>query len=241
MARRYRRTKSRLARTQSKRFMRQAVGMIAIAFLILVVVIRFGIPLLIRVAVFFTELGGGEIDTVVDRQSIIVPPVLQSQPEATFSSRLDIGGFAPNGSIVRLYINGIEQDDAKASDDGEFEFSQVKLRVGTSRVWATAEDESGTVSDESIEIKILVDNDPPQITLDSLQDSQEVSEKQLTVGGLIDEEASISVNGSFTLQASDNSFSKVITLGEGENTISITATDSAGNFATRDVSVTFSE
>lgn len=234
------RTKSRLARRQSQIFMRRAITLVVLAIAVLFLVVRFGVPLLIKMAVYFS---GDQTDTQVGQSNelkTLIAPRLQPMPEATFSASLDVNGFAQAGVNVAVYVNGVEEDEVLVNDNGEFEALGVNLKAGKNRIWAVAGDGKGNKSPESDEVVVQVDNSEPKITIDSPRDGEDVSEEKITVTGLVDEEVSLTINGHFVLQGSDKSFSKSIKLSEGENKIVIEAEDDAGNVAEKELVVNYS-
>ena len=92
----------------------------------------------------------------------------------------------------------------------------------------------------SIEIK---DTTPPIITINSPEDGAETSDDFVSVSGTITDDLSgidsATINGNSLTLNSDGSFSTTVSLTEGDNTITITATDKAGNKATKTITVTY--
>lgn len=214
--------------------------MVVISVTVILGVIRFGIPLLIKVAVLVSdsqENRGGD-DAAA---GIIVTPVLQTLPEATFSAKLDILGFAQEGLLVAVFVNGNPKDDVVSGSDGEFKVRNVALRSGKNRIWAVARDKAGTESNPSTEMIVISDRSLPVITIDSPKDGEVTNENKVVVNGLVDEEADVTVNGQFVLQNADDSFSKSINLEDGENVIEIFVEDAAGNTALKQIKVTYAE
>ncbi|MBI2010288.1 MAG: hypothetical protein HYS86_03905 [Candidatus Chisholmbacteria bacterium] len=220
--------------------MRQSIFLILLAFTLLLVVVRYGIPLLIRLAVFVSDVQGGRQSEDRNVAAILVPPVLDTLPEATFSGELDVTGFAQEGLLVALFVNGNPEEDVIVDDLGEFEVIEVTLRSGKNRLWATARDEEGNESEKSAEVVVIVDQSKPVITINSPEDGKTVTEKSIEVSGLVDEEATVTINGQFALQGTDNSFAKSMSLSEGENSLTIVAEDAAGNRTEKTLKVTYS-
>ena len=92
----------------------------------------------------------------------------------------------------------------------------------------------------SIEIK---DTTPPTITINSPEDGAETSDDFVNVSGTITDDLSgidsATINGNSLTLNSDGSFSTTVSLTEGDNTITITATDKAGNKATKTITVVY--
>lgn len=90
---------------------------------------------------------------------------------------------------------------------------------------------------KSVSVVITSDSDtaPPQVTFDQSNSSSTpnaayaIRNPQFTVSGHLDEAGTLVINGEAVTVASDLSFSKLINLQTGNNTISAVATDTLGN------------
>ncbi len=233
------RTKSRLARGQSKQFMRQTLGLVFLSLLLLFVVIRFGIPLLIKLAVVLGDVrsGNNKEPQASEELYALVPPVLQPLPEATNSAAIQLSGFAKEDQKVTVFLNANPLSDVTAESDGEFS-ADLELRTGDNRVWAIARD-GERESEKSAEMTIAYDSEMPELTIDSPGEGSTVTQDALEVRGLASEEVHLTVNGRLVSQQSDNSFVTTITLQEGENNIVVYAKDLAGNEVTKEIKVTY--
>ncbi len=91
----------------------------------------------------------------------------------------------------------------------------------------------GTVRASSQSANVLVDNLPPTLRLANLDTSSRVRDANFTIEGLTDADAVVQLNGdpSFIPVNADGRFEIKRQLAEGLNTISISATDPAGNVA----------
>ena len=233
------RTKSRLARGQSRLFMRQTAMLVGLSVLLLLVVIRFGIPLLIKLAVVLGDIRTGNRKDPKASEEILtlVPPVLQPLPEATNSANLAVEGFAEAGQTVAVFLNTNPLPDVTADNDGECG-ADLKLRKGDNSVWAIVRG-GNKESEKSEEMLVTFDDEAPTLTIDSPQEGNTVAEDSVEVRGLLNEEVHLTVNGRQVNQQSDNSFVTTLTLQEGENTITVFAKDTAGNAVTQEMKVTY--
>ncbi len=92
-------------------------------------------------------------------------------------------------------------------------------------------------------VKVIPDDAPPSLTINSPEDGAEVTEDTVTVSGTVTDKesgvASLTINGNPVDVSKDGSFSYTVTLTEGTNTITIVATDKAGNKTTKTITVTY--
>lgn len=83
---------------------------------------------------------------------------------------------------------------------------------------------------------MTLDTQAPEITLSAKEETVSSATYTFTVETTDAETVVVKVNGK-TIMAGDNGYT--VTLEEGENEISVTATDAAGNFGTKSVTVTY--
>lgn len=221
--------------------LKQAVLFVGLAILLMGVVIRFGVPLLIKLAVFLGDIRGGKSGTT-EIEDVMAPakPTLVTLPEATPSGTLTVSGFAQAGMMVNIFLNGNPGEDISVDDNGEFS-DEISLRAGDNRIWAIARDPAGKKeSPRSEEMTVVMDDDPPQVTLDAPEDGSVATSAEITVEGLTDEDATVTVSGRWVTVKNDLSFMTTLSLNEGENVITVTARDRAGNETTKTVKVNYS-
>jgi glycosidase/endonuclease/exonuclease/phosphatase family metal-dependent hydrolase len=122
--------------------------------------------------------------------------------------------------------------------NGSGAFSRtVALAVGTNAIVVTATDPSGNVATKVVSTERQVDNTAPVITLGALPDS--TTEASITVSGSVDDtRATVKVNNVSVAVSGVGAFSSSVALNEGANTITVVATDIAGNVRTATKSIT---
>ncbi len=160
-----------------------------------------------------------------------------------------------DNSIVNtdtIHIKGTVKDDVSVSKltiqdkevsfdkDGQFD-AEVTLKEGKNTITITATDKAGNKAAKTI--TVTLDTTPPTITITSPEDGIETSDDFVNVSGTITDDLSgidsATINGNSLTLNSDGSFSTTVSLTEGDNTITITATDKAGNKATKTITVTY--
>jgi len=89
----------------------------------------------------------------------------------------------------------------------------------------------------------IADNTPPVVKIVSPQDGETVNEQYLTIKGSVYDEGSgikdVFINGNITILDKDGNFETSVSLHKGENTITIVATDKAGNKTTKTITVIY--
>jgi len=242
MARQVRR--SRLVRKEGDKLKRQTVVTLLLTVFAIFALIYWGIPALIRMAIFLGELRNSS--QPIDQQDTLAPsrPQLESLPTATKDNTITISGFAEAESLVQLYRSGSKLKETFTSSEGDFSFSGVLLKDGDNTFYVTATDTAGNESEQSNRETIIYDATPPKLVIDSPQDGAEIfgpSNQTTTITGSTDPDTDIDVNGRFALVGSEGNFSVSYFLENGDNKLVITAIDAAGNQTVKEITVKYSQ
>lgn len=241
---RYRRRESRLVRMEKKRFRRQTILITAATFLLVGVVIFYGIPAIIRMAVFLGELRYKSLP--IEKDDVIPPsaPVMQPLPEATFSGQIKIDGYAESGATVIVMRNGKQVVETVVENDGKFLVDNLVLEQGENEIFAVAIDNSQNESQRSIVYTVIYDNVAPELSINQPNEGQNfygALKRNISVIGKTESGASVSVNGRLAYVNQDGDFSTNINLDKGENRIKVVALDKAGNETVKELKVNYFE
>lgn len=222
--------RSRLTRVKSKRATKQAVLYIIISLGIIVGMITWGVPAAARLAgLLITQ------DTGIDSTSELrpTPPVFSDIPEATNSAEISVSGFAQPGVEIALHVNGSEYKKILSDDSGIFDFDKVPVTEGDNTVYAYSITPRGQESEQSRSYTITVDKKPPELTLSAPEDGhvyRGTTERIATFQGTVSEEGShVTIGDRVAIVQTDGSFSLQYQMIEGDQEVSVKATDEAGN------------
>ncbi len=109
---------------------------------------------------------------------------------------------------------------------------------GAYELTVTATDLAGNTGDATI--SFTIDKSPPVVSVTSPGDGTTTNESVITVSGTVDDDtASVTVNGVDATVAGTTFSASGITLTEGPNTVTVTATDPAGNTAAVSITVIY--
>lgn len=234
---------SRLARKEGSRMMKQTGMIVVLTVVILFLLIRFGIPAIVNMAVFLGDLKAsnqpiGQEDTIAP-----APPILDQLPQATASATISVEGYTESLAIVKLYRSGTEISQTVASDNGDFVFADLDLEEGDNEFYALSSDDAGNESDQSNRVSVLFDIKPPELAIVSPSNGQSFfgeTKRTIEVKGITDPGSDVRVNNYYAVLSGDGSFSSRLKLEEGENTITVVVSDSAGNQTKQETKVTYS-
>lgn len=149
-------------------------------------------------------------------------------------------------NTINLYIDGVEVDGtiSVTNSSGTYTCSYIPttaLKDGSHTIKYEVYDNDGNVS--TSEIILTVDTVAPSLTISQPEDNAKVNKTPVTVSGytndLTSSPVSVTVNGNSVTVDSNGYFSTAVSLENGDNTIVIIATDSAGKSTTITRTVNF--
>src|SRR3989344_6002627 len=113
---------SRLQRKREKDSLRQAGKYILLTLVTLFLVVKFGLPSLIRLSAFIGDLKSSS--QPIEKSDSLAPaaPTLLPLPEATNSAKINVAGYGEAGAAIKLSRGGISIEETIADSDGKFEF-----------------------------------------------------------------------------------------------------------------------
>lgn len=182
---------------------------------------------------------GSGLAITIEGEDNTPPEVNISSPETgnyTNTPGITVSGTASDSTTL---VNTVSVNGTGAILSGESYTAAITLSEGANTVTATATDAGGNTGSSSI--TVILDTIPPSITLDPVPSL--TNNPQLAITGKIEDASpitAITVNGKSvgTTGQSPYQFSSDITLTEGSNTITVTATDKAGNTSNSSITVT---
>ncbi|MCR4326443.1 MAG: Ig-like domain-containing protein [Candidatus Roizmanbacteria bacterium] len=195
---------------------------------------------LINLAFSVRDGVGNTAATTVQKEGplVLLDPTLDDVPYATNTATITVHGTAMAETTVDLLVNGGKRDSRRSSFEGEFSFDVV-LTEGENILRVASEDSDGKQTLKSRDYAVLYLDTPPELTVDGLEDGKTVDKPDFTVQGKTDKEVFIQINNAPVVVRADGSFSTSITLKEGDNTITVVATDVAGNETKQEAKIVY--
>lgn len=139
-----------------------------------------------------------------------------------------ISGTVGEKAEVTLIVNEGQQPIPAETENGAFTAKGVKLREGPNTITAKATGSSGNVGTSTI--KITADTTPPNIAITVPRNLAMTNKKTISVSGTVDDPASAVYVNNTPVQVSKGMFTlSGVSLAEGENAVTATAIDPAGN------------
>lgn len=231
---------SRISRVEERKQQRRLIFAIAGSVAVVAFILFFGLKILVGFSLFVDWIRGGSAPQA-NQQSVILPPVLNPLPEATFSASLKVSGSAQPDLTLLLFVNEREYKKLTIPSEGTFEIDDVALTEGENVISAKAADEAGTMSELSNVLRVKVSSDKPLLEVDEPQEGASVvsDTNAVVVVGRTEEDNSVTINGRYVVLEKSGSFRFSAQLSDGDNVLSVVATDPAGNQTTIDRRVSY--
>jgi hypothetical protein len=203
-------------------------------FLVLLLIfgsIFFGLPIMAKIIILLTSVDNNNSEVILKKEDIILfPPVLETLPEATNSSKISISGKADKGNKVQIFLNEKLLDEIDTDENGKFIYENINLNDGLNSINAKQLYQD-KISEFSQIQKIQLIKSEPQLEISYPENEKKFysEENTIEISGATDPENKIYINNKMVIVENDGNFSYSIKLNEGENKYTIKAIDIAGN------------
>lgn len=220
------RTRRSLQRRASKN---QNMKYLIILVLVIIFLATIGVKLAINTSLFIAGLSDNSFESVNESGSreILVAPELYNVPDATNSARLSLEGRGTKDTTLTVFLND-EEVEKIDMDSEEFDVD-ITLEKGENILYLQTEDEKQKRVKDSSVYTIILDTEKPELDITSPADGDTVYTQEVRIEGTTSENTTVKINNLPTVVSSDGTFRRNIRLQEGDNTITITAENSAGN------------
>lgn len=233
--------KSRLTRRSEKQTKRQLYTSIGGIVAALFILYQFGPVVLTGTGSFLDSLfGKNKAQINYLSNAPYQTPNLDPIPSATPSSELIVSGKTNyQEGTIEIYVNDDLARETDVLETGDFS-ATVRLTSGTNTVKARYVNGKKT-SGFTQEHQVTYVKDAPKLDVQYPSDNAQFSkgDQQITVAGKTDPDSTVTVNSRIAIVAGDGSFTSPLNLSDGENKITIEATNSAGKTTSRTITVTY--
>ncbi len=222
---------SRLTRLQDRKEKRRLMLAIVGIFAVLGLVGIFGLKVLVGFSLLVDKMRGSTPTPSTQNQSVILPPTLDPPAIATNTATISVTGRGQANLSLIAYLNNAEFKKISVPTDGKFSINDVPLSSGVNTISAKLTDDKGNTSDLSNVVSVSYVNKPPKLDVTAPADNAAISgdPNTVTVTGATDDNVTVTINDRLVVLRSDNSFSYSYPLNDGDNILTIVATDAAGN------------
>ena len=231
---------SRRIKTEQKKNTRKSFILLFLTFSFIGLFWFFGLPAIVRFSAFLTELKTSSDPINANDTTPPPPPIVDTLPSFTKERNIEISGTTEAGATVIISVNG-DKNELLSNSEGKFSESIVLERAENS-IYLTAKDQSGNESQKTTTYKIILDNTPPQLTINKPNEGDNFygsKQQQISLEGSSDIDTKVSINGRQAVVDGNGKFNYPLVLEDGENTILIRSEDLAGNNTEKNIKVVY--
>lgn len=173
--------------------------------------------------------GNQSADVLVDT----IPPTLRlanlNESSRVREANLTIEGLTDPDAVIQLDGNPAV---IPVNADGQFSIKQ-QLLEGANTFQISATDPAGNVA--TIAREIILVTQPPEVTITNPTNGSWTNESIVNVAGAIPAGTSLKINGQEATVAANGQFEREVILQEGENILTLEATDDVGNVTSQEI------
>ncbi len=233
---------SRRANVEERKNIRRAYALGILSIGAVLFLFFLGIPTAAKVATIISDFL--QNSQTIDRSDTTPPasPRFDDLPEYSNQNDLEITGSTEPGATVMIFTND-DFTEVLANSEGSFR-SQTTLKSGENVLYAKAKDAAGNESQKTTEYIVNFDKEPPELSIEKPQDKNAFygeGERNQIIEGVTEEGATVHVNDRIAIVNSSGKFTLSYGLNEGENELTVTSEDRAGNKTETKLTVTYSK
>ncbi len=219
---------------------------IVLILIILIVLVGFiftnGIKLVINTSVYVSGLfSNKEAVTPAPKNTgnLISTLEIDNIPTATNAATITISGSVYNLDSVDIYLNNADVKTVQTAGLDNWSAQIDNLQKGDNQIYAKGINKNQKQNKITTNYDVLYKPDKPKLDISSPPDNAKTSKSDVMVNGSTDKETYIKINGNPVVVDANGTFQLDVKLNTGDNKIDITATDIAGNFSEKIITVTY--
>ena len=229
----------RLERVQEKKLKNKIVVYLAVFILVVYFIFTYGIRLLLNTSSFISGLFPQPSPKPLSKTEESFSSIdISSIPQATNSAKIIISGSTLNFDILDFYLNDKKVKEIKSSSD-IFNEEIGDLEKGDNSIYIRARSEDNRTIKKTIIYKVFYKNEKPKLEITEPSDNFSTSNQEIKIKGSTDKETYVHINDLPVVVDANGNFETSIRLKDGDNQITATAQDIAGNTETKTLKVTY--
>lgn len=229
----------RLERVQEKKMKSTILLYIVIFIVVFYFIFTFGIKLLLNtsslISGLFPQPSVKPVSKIEDNFSLID---ISSIPQATNSAKITISGSVLNFDTLSFYLNKVK---VKVVDSTSDIFSEEigDLDKGDNSIYVLAKSKDSKINKSTIIYKVFYKSEKPKLEITDPEDSSTTNNQEIKVKGNTDKETYVHINDLPVVVDANGNFETSVRLKDGDNQITATAQDIAGNIETKTIKVIY--
>jgi len=221
---------SRLSKHKARSAFRSTAFYVVLTVSLIVFLGIFGISFLSKVTNFIFSLTGQKTQIVLNKETPISAPKLDSMPRYTKDKKISIKGKSKPGETIKVFV-GNESKEVISNANGEFTAS-FELTPGIEQTIYAIAVKGSVESPQSKLYTVTYDSTPPELKVVTPENGASFFGSQnqsQIIHGETERAAKLMINDRLVIVQGDGNFDYRITLNEGDNIFLLKSSDEAGN------------
>lgn len=216
------------------------IGSIIVVFLILYFIFTSGLKMLLNTSIFVANIfNKNEIVPLTKNEDVYGSINIDDVPSATNSAKIIVSGSVVNYNVLRFYINGEKVKEKEIVSSDNFNEEIGDLVKGNNEVYVKALTKDGKNSKKTEIFQVFFNNEKPKLEISEPADNLKTSKQDLSIKGATDKEIFIKINDFPIVVDANGNWETNIKLKDGDNLITIIASDLAGNTESKIITVNY--
>ena len=229
----------RLERVQEKKMRNTIISYVVILVVVLYFIFTFGIKLLLNTSSFISGLFPQPSPKPIAKTEDSFNSIdISSIPQATNSAKIIISGSVLNFDTLSFYLNKVKVKEIESTSD-IFNEEIGDLEKGDNDIYILAKSKDNKIEKKTITYKVFYKSEKPKLEISEPSDNSTTNTQEIKVKGNTDKETYIHINDLPVIVDANGGFETSIRLKDGDNQITATAQDIAGNIETKTIKVTY--
>lgn len=224
-----------------KKHLKSTIVLLVVALVVLFYFIfTVGFKMLLNTSAFIANTFSEATPVPLNRNSDIYGSInIDDIPIATNSAKIIVSGSVINYGTLNFYINDelVKKQPITSTDIFNIEIGD--LERGDNEVYVKALTDDGKNSKKTTVYTVVYKDEKPKLDISDPDENSTTSNPEVTVKGATDREVLVKINDSPVVVDVNGNFDSTVRLKEGENKITVTAQDTAGNLETKTLAVTY--
>jgi len=176
------------------------------------------------------RFSNNETADVFEKNEVFGSVSIDEIPVATNSPKIMLSGSLSNYSHVFVYLNNRVVKEKDLENIDVFNFEIEGLEKGENTVYVKAKTKDGKNSRKTEKHTVFFSDEKPKIEItDPSFENGTVNKDEIIIKGNTNKEVVVKINGLPVVVGVGGDFSHTVRLNEGENTITVSVLDKAGN------------
>jgi len=231
---------TRLEQHQQKQFFFRLVFFSILIIAMIYFVFAYGFKIILNSSAWIAGLTTKKTtNEVVKNEDFFGNADIDNIPTATNSATIPVNFTVKNFDTVEIYLNGEKFKEIKTNNQDSF-YEEVKdLQKGNNEIFILAKNQQYKKEKKSIIYSVLYKSDKPKLGISEPADKTKTNKPDIKISGETDKETFIKINDLPVVVDAKNKFQYNFNLKQGENKITITAQDEAGNIETKELTLIY--